>query len=77
MVLGDTEEQLTAELFHEFSRAEIGREDDHLRSQVERQLDYLAGDEPHSALPLDVQGTAFQMCAIRFFWTVNPVLSGH
>jgi AraC family transcriptional regulator of adaptative response/methylated-DNA-[protein]-cysteine methyltransferase len=61
VMLGDEKEQLTVELHHEFPRAEIGQDDDHLRTQVKTLLDFLAGQAPHSALPLDVQGTAFQM----------------
>ena len=61
VMLGDEEERLTGELHHEFPRAEIGRDDDHLRSQVKSLLDCLGGQAPHTALPLDVQGTAFQM----------------
>jgi AraC family transcriptional regulator of adaptative response/methylated-DNA-[protein]-cysteine methyltransferase len=60
-MLGDEKEQLTGELHHAFPRAEIGRDDDHLRSQVKTLLDCLAGQAPYTALPLDVQGTAFQM----------------
>jgi AraC family transcriptional regulator of adaptative response/methylated-DNA-[protein]-cysteine methyltransferase len=61
VMLGDDEQKLTNELHHEFPRAEIRRNDDHLQSQVKTLLDCLAGQAPHTALPLDVQGTAFQM----------------
>jgi AraC family transcriptional regulator of adaptative response/methylated-DNA-[protein]-cysteine methyltransferase len=61
VMLGNEREQLTVELHHEFPRAEIRRDDDQLRTQVKTLLDCLAGQAPHSALPLDVQGTAFQM----------------
>jgi AraC family transcriptional regulator of adaptative response/methylated-DNA-[protein]-cysteine methyltransferase len=61
VMLGDNVENLTADLFHEFPKAEIGRDDGQLRSQVRTLLDCLEGDAPHADLPLDVQGTAFQM----------------
>lgn len=61
VMLGDTKEQLTLDLHHEFPQAEIGIDDDLLRSQVKTILDCLAGHAPHESLPLDVQGTAFQM----------------
>ena len=61
VMLGDGEETLTGELHHEFPQAEIARNDDHLRSQVNVLLDCLAGQAPQAELPLDVQGTAFQM----------------
>lgn len=61
VMLGDSEEKLTTELHGEFPRAEIGRDDRQLRSQVKTLLDCLAGQQPHADLPLDVQGTAFQM----------------
>ncbi len=61
VMLGDRQEKLTGDLHHEFPKAEIGRDDDHLHSQVKTLLDCLAGQAPHAELPLDVQGTAFQM----------------
>lgn len=61
VMLGDEKEKLTGELHHEFPRAKIGRDDDHLLSHVKTLLDCLAGRTPRAALPLDVQGTVFQM----------------
>ncbi len=61
VMLGDGEETLRADLQHEFPRAEIKCDDGSLRSQVAMLLDCLAGQAPCAALPLDVQGTAFQM----------------
>ncbi len=61
VMLGDGEETLRADLHHEFPKAEIRRDDGSLRSQVAMLLDCLAGQAPCAALPLDVQGTAFQM----------------
>jgi AraC family transcriptional regulator of adaptative response/methylated-DNA-[protein]-cysteine methyltransferase len=59
--LGDDGEQLRNELQLEFPRAEIGRDDKQLQSQVKTLLECLAGQAPHAELPLDLQGTAFQM----------------
>jgi len=61
VMLGDSNEELTDCLRHEFPHAEIGRDDAHLQLQVQTLLDCLAGQAPHVDLPLDVQGTAFQM----------------
>lgn len=61
VMLGDEMENLTSDLYHEFPQAEIGRDDDHLRSQVQTLLDCSAGQTPRADLPLDIQRTAFQM----------------
>ena len=61
VTLGDRKENLTSGLHSEFPQAEISRDDDHLQSQVRTLLDCLRGQAPHVDLPLDVQGTAFQM----------------
>lgn len=61
VMLGDEIGNLTSDLYHEFPQAEIGRDDDHLRSQVKTLLDFFAGKTPRADLPLYVQGTAFQM----------------
>jgi len=59
--LGDNRENLSIDLYHEFPRAEIRRDDDHLRSQVQTLLDSFAGQAPCTELPLDIQVTAFYM----------------
>jgi len=59
--LGDDRDGLQDHLREEFPRAEIRRDDEHLRSQVQVLLECLSGQAPHTDLPLDVQGTAFQM----------------
>jgi AraC family transcriptional regulator, regulatory protein of adaptative response / methylated-DNA-[protein]-cysteine methyltransferase len=59
--LGDEPEKLLDNLKSEFTQAEVVRADEHLRSQVQVLLECLAGQAPHTDLPLDVQGTAFQM----------------
>lgn len=61
VMLGDSTEELTDCLHHKFPRAETRRDDDYLQSQVMTLLDCLAGQTPRADLPLDVQGTAFQM----------------
>ena len=59
--LGDDRDKLVDNLQEEFPQAQIRHDDEHLRSQVEVLLQCLAGQTPHTDLPLDVQGTAFQM----------------
>lgn len=53
------------DLFNEFPQAEIRRDDDLLQSAVNALLESIAGQAHHRDLPLDVQGTAFQM---RVWW---------
>ncbi|MBO0857361.1 MAG: bifunctional DNA-binding transcriptional regulator/O6-methylguanine-DNA methyltransferase Ada [Chloracidobacterium sp.] len=60
VTLGDKSKELTGELRAEFPRAEIALDEKRLQVQVRALLAYLAGQEPHPDLPLDVQGTAFQ-----------------
>lgn len=60
VTLGDNDEKLTEDLHAEFPQADITRHKQHLQRQVNTLLEHLAGQEPHPALPLDVQGTAFQ-----------------
>ncbi len=60
VTLGDQNEELTENLRAEFPQADIMLDKEHLQSQVKTLLAHLAGQEPHPALPLDVQGTAFQ-----------------
>ncbi len=59
--LGDDDDALVAELRAEFPAAEsIIRDDDAIAPSVKILLDYLAGEQPHADLPLDVRATAFQ-----------------
>ncbi|MBI3650341.1 MAG: bifunctional DNA-binding transcriptional regulator/O6-methylguanine-DNA methyltransferase Ada [Acidobacteria bacterium] len=59
--LGDDAEALVAGLRAEFHQAEIQQDTTaHLSAPLQTLLAYLAGQLPHPALPLDVQGTAFQ-----------------
>jgi AraC family transcriptional regulator of adaptative response/methylated-DNA-[protein]-cysteine methyltransferase len=60
VTLGDRGAGLTEDLHAEFPQAEIARDENRLRAQVNTLLAHLAGQEPHPDLPLDVQGTAFQ-----------------
>ena len=60
VTLGDQSEALANNLRAEFPQADISTNDEYLQSQVKTLLAHLAGQEPHPALPLDVQGTAFQ-----------------
>ncbi len=61
VMLGDSESELLGELQQEFPRARIERDEQHLQVQVEALLACLAGQQPHLSMPLDVQGTAFQL----------------
>ncbi|MEW6732835.1 MAG: bifunctional DNA-binding transcriptional regulator/O6-methylguanine-DNA methyltransferase Ada [Acidobacteriota bacterium] len=58
--LGNKAEELTEELRKEFPQAEIHQDELHLQKQVQLLLTYLQAP-PHPDLPLDVQGTAFQI----------------
>lgn len=58
--LGDTSPQLEASLRMEFRSATIERDDVELSQWVEQLLAYLAGQQPHLDLPLDIRATAFQ-----------------
>ena len=62
--LGDTETELKQNLFAEFDKAEIHRNDSRLRYWVNEILENLAGKPNNFDLPLDVQMTAFQ----RLVW---------
>ena len=61
VMLGDTKKQLTGHVHREFPLASIERDDGYLQAQAQALLASLAGEAPHAQLPLDVQGTAFQM----------------
>jgi len=59
--LGETDEELERALRREFPAAEeIRREDAALGAAVAALLRYIAGEEPHVDLPLDIRATAFQ-----------------
>ncbi len=58
--LGDTDEQLEDALFQEYPAAEIVCDGSQLSDWVMALLHHLEGEQPHLALPLDVQATAFQ-----------------
>jgi AraC family transcriptional regulator of adaptative response/methylated-DNA-[protein]-cysteine methyltransferase len=60
VTLGDKREGLADDLRAEFPQAEISADTEQLQAQVKTLLAHLSGQEPHPALPLDVQGTAFQ-----------------
>lgn len=61
VTLGDEPEALERTLRDEFHAADLSRDDTRLRQQVDVLLEYLAGEVPDEAVPLDVAGTAFQM----------------
>jgi len=58
--LGDDPRKLEGLLFSEFSAAHIVRNDDVHKDWVQAILNFIAGNEPHLDLPLDVRATAFQ-----------------
>jgi AraC family transcriptional regulator, regulatory protein of adaptative response / methylated-DNA-[protein]-cysteine methyltransferase len=58
--LGDNVEVLEAELHADYPAATIHHDPALVQDAVQTVLDYLAGNEPHLELPLDVRGTAFQ-----------------
>lgn len=60
VTIGDKVGGLAEDLHAEFPQADITRDKEQLQTQVNTLLAHLVGQEPHPALPLDVQGTAFQ-----------------
>ncbi len=61
VMFGDSEADLRDELQQKFSRARLIRNEQKLNSQVEVVQDCMAGRQPSLDLPLDEQGTAFQL----------------
>ena len=58
--LGDSDAPLEKALAREYPRAEIRRDAAGIGPWVREIVQHLRGQEPHKALPLDVQATAFQ-----------------
>ncbi len=58
--LGNTPDDLVAILYADFPAADLQPDDEGLGAWVEMLLCYLAGEEPHLELPLDIRATAFQ-----------------
>lgn len=67
VTLGDSPDELEADLRHEFPHATIQHDETHLRDALAHALRVLDGHEPSAQLPLDVQATSFQ-------WRVWQVL---
>ena len=61
IALGDSSEELEAELRREFFAAHIEKDEDDLREELRRVLDFLEDEKPAANLPLDVRATAFQI----------------
>jgi AraC family transcriptional regulator of adaptative response/methylated-DNA-[protein]-cysteine methyltransferase len=59
--LGDTDAELGVALRGEFSEAVIEPDAGSLQGYVDQILEHLAGVRPRMDIPLDIQGTAFQM----------------
>ena len=60
MRLGDTADQLDADMRSEFAAAEIRRSDKGLADAVTQIVKHLEGKQPRLDLPLDIRATAFQ-----------------
>lgn len=58
--LGDDANKLEALLFQEFKQAQIIHNDFVHKDWIEQILSFIATDETHLDLPLDIRGTAFQ-----------------
>ena len=58
--LDDSDEVLEETLRHEYPAAEIRRDGGRLSPWLETLIHYLAGEQPHLDLPLDIRATAFQ-----------------
>lgn len=57
---GNNDRDLEKELRRDFKAAEIARDDQALRSLVEKVRSLFGGRMPAGSIPLDIQGTAFQ-----------------
>lgn len=71
VMLGDDDQQLERDLYAEYPRAEISR-DETTSPWLEQVLDYLAGDLQRLDLPLDLQPTAFRMRVWRELRQIPP-----
>jgi len=59
--IGEVDTNLEATLFKEYPAAEITHDSNNILSEwVNALLQHLQGQQPHLALPIDVQATAFQ-----------------
>ena len=59
--IADNDAELGVALRGEFSEATIEPDEDNLQAYVDQILQHLAGVRPRMDIPLDIQGTAFQM----------------
>lgn len=57
---GNSDRELAKELRHEFSAADIARDDQALQPMAEKVRKLFAEPMPAGSIPLDIQGTAFQ-----------------
>jgi AraC family transcriptional regulator, regulatory protein of adaptative response / methylated-DNA-[protein]-cysteine methyltransferase len=67
---GDSEDQLVQGLKHEFPFAQRQRDDHGLRAWTETLMSRLRGQKLNSALPLDIQATAFQRRVWEYLQTI-------
>lgn len=61
VALGDTSDRVVEELKSEFPAAELAREQGDAAEWIQSVLDYLDGSHPGLVVPLDLQGSAFQL----------------
>ncbi|MFW6202103.1 MAG: bifunctional DNA-binding transcriptional regulator/O6-methylguanine-DNA methyltransferase Ada, partial [Gemmatimonadota bacterium] len=61
VMLGDSVDELVEELRAEFPRADLEREDGEATAWMRAVLDYLEGTHPGLVVPLDLQGSNFQL----------------
>lgn len=61
VMLGDSPDQLVEELKAEFPAAEVAHDDTVAVDWIQSVLDYLDGEHPGLAVPVDLQGSNFQL----------------
>ncbi len=70
--LGDSSRELERELRLDLPRADLVRDDDGLRGWVDAVVKEVAGASPEGAVPLDLQGTVFQLRVWRKLMEIPP-----
>jgi len=68
--LGDTDDDLAADLRREYPAASISQDRADLARWIKAILTYLGGRRPHLDLPVDVQATAFQWKVWRYLQSI-------
>lgn len=70
--LGETEEQVCANLFKQFPGAEIEQGGSELQELIEAVIDHIDNPGQEFDLPLDIQGTSFQQQVWEVLRTIEP-----